>query len=123
MPKIAWNELAVPSPSPLGDFHTGVWNPGLGFLGGPTSGSCVRVPSLLHAPPSENDAFQGGSLLMHLVWCLVISLCVVFLLLSLPHCPYVDRMSKNFLPQLEVTPKKSSLAWHRAECFNSVLGA
>lgn len=60
---------------------------------------------------------------MHLVWCLVISLCVVFLLLSLPHCPYVDRMSKNFLPQLEVTPKKSSPAWHRAECFSSVLGA
>lgn len=73
---------------------------------------------------SESDSFQGGSLQTHLVWSLLItSFHVVFLPLSLPHCPEVDRMRRNFPSQLEITLKKASLAWHRAKFFSSALGA
>ena len=44
-------------------------------------------------------------------------------LFSLPHCPEVDRMRRNFPSQLEITLKKASLAWHRAKFFSSALGA
>lgn len=56
---------------------------------------------------------------MHLVWSLPVTSFHGVFLLSLPRCPSVDRMRKNFLSKLEVTLKKSLLAWARAKCFTS----
>lgn len=104
-------------PHPLGtftqDFGILAWV--LGFLGGPTSGWCVRV----HSPPSHPALlrmipFREG-LFSHFPSCRFPAL--VSATLSL--CGW---MCRSFLSWTEVTLKKSSLAWHRAKCFSSVLG-